>query len=136
LPELVYSLMTPLETATCPPALVKSEALPAGVMRITILSPCRRGQKIRLSYAGFEYSRTLDDIGFLTTTLDSIAGDAVPVTVLFEDGSRNTLTVTAQESCDTIGGALAGPVNMDLHAFEYGAAIGKPGMSGPALPRR
>ncbi len=130
--------MTPLETATCPPALVKSEALPAGVMRITILSPCRRGQKIRLSYAGFEYSRTLDDIGFLTTTLDSIAGDAVPVTVLFEDGSRNTLTVTAQDldRVTQLAVLWRAPSIWTSTPSSTAPPSASRGMSGPALPRR
>lgn len=115
--------------ATCPPAQIETTPLPAGLMRLTIASPCRKAQSLRIIYAGIELLRPLDAAGELTTDLDCIAGDDFPVDVLFEDGSRNSLKVTALDLTRVTKVAVLwrAPINLDLHAFEYAARPGAPG---------
>lgn len=125
-----------LPAASCPPALIKSEALPAGLMRVALLSPCRRTQTVRFVYAGFEFQRRFAEAGDLDMRLDCFAGDSAAVDVIFEDGSQVALAVAALDlhRVAKIAVLWEAPVNLDLHAFEYAARLDAPGHVWAGVP--
>jgi hypothetical protein len=115
--------------AACAPAQIAAAPLPGGLMQITIQSPCRQRQTIRLLYAGIEFVRRLDPDGRLTTQVDCVAGDEFPVDLFFEDGSTTSLSVAALDlgRVTKVAVLWKAPVNLDLHAFEYAARPDMPG---------
>ena len=109
--------------ATCPPATIDVTPLPAGMMQLAIVSPCRKQESVRTLYAGIELIHTFNQGGELKADIDCIAGDGFPLDVLFEDGSRSTVKVAALDLDHVTKVAVLwnAPVNLDLHAFEYAA---------------
>jgi hypothetical protein len=115
--------------ATCPPATVDVNPLPAGLMQLAVVSPCRKQENVRTLYAGIELIHTFNQAGELKTTIDCVAGDGFPLEVVFEDGTRSTVKVAALDldRVTKVAVLWRPPVNLDLHAFEYAARPDSPG---------
>lgn len=118
-----------IAVATCPPASIETTPLPAGLMRVTIASPCRKQEKVRMLYAGIEWVYAIGGDGVLTAQIDCVVGEDFPLDIVFADGSRVSLKVQALDLARVTKIAVLwrAPVNLDLHAFEYAAKPGSPG---------
>ena len=98
-------------------------------MQIQVLSPCRQGQDVALSYDTVDLRRVLPTGGAGVYTLDLFAGDRKSVDITFADGTRRVLPVVANDlgRVSKIAVRWRAPVNLDLHVFENGAMAGQPG---------
>ena len=98
-------------------------------MLLRIGTPCRADQVIRFGYGDATLVRKLDGAGRLELTLDLFAGTASPIAIVFEDGSSRELPARATDldKLEKIALIWRAPVDLDLHAFEYGATFGQPG---------
>lgn len=107
----------------CPPPAFELTPISAGRARIVIQSECRRFETVRLRYANAEFIRAFDETGTLDFVLDCFAGDNIPATAEFEDGTTASETVRALDldRMTKIAVLWSAPVNLDLHAFEYSA---------------
>lgn len=109
----------------------------AGRSEIEIQSRCRRFEPVKLTYADVGFVRVLDENGQLKFSLDCFAGDQIPVTAEFSDGTTiaqpvRTLDLDIVTKITVIWSA---PVNLDLHAFEYSALPGSPDHIWAGAPR-
>lgn len=107
--------------ATCPAPQIAIMPMSAGRSAISINSPCRQSESVRLQYAGLEFIRKLDQQGQLTFILDCMAGDTPPLKIVFSDGDQYSRQVKALdlERVTKLAVVWSAPVNLDLHAFEY-----------------
>ena len=113
----------------CAAPVLEGEARDAGMMRLVVRSSCHAGQEVHIAYGGVDQVRQLDAIGELDTEIDCFAGTKGDVTVRFDDGTTRQIAVTARDLDRVSKVALIwqAPVNLDLHAFEYGAQPGESG---------
>lgn len=113
----------------CAAPVVEGEALDAGMMRLQVRSSCHAGQDVHIAYGGVDLVRRLDAVGTLDTEIDCFAGAKGDVAIRFGDGTARTLPVTARdlERVSKVALIWQAPVNLDLHAFEYGAQPGESG---------
>lgn len=103
--------------------------LPGGRSQFSITDACRARQTVRFDYAGVPFLQVLDAAGRLDFILDCFAGDGTPVEIAFQDGSVFTRNAVARDMkrVSKISVLWSAEVNLDLHAFEYAAALGKRG---------
>ncbi len=120
----------------CPPPEIRIAPAAGGQMQIQIVSPCRQGQDIGLSYDTVALRRMLPAGGSGTFTLDLFAGDRKSVDVTFADGTRRVLPAVAHDlgRVSKVAVRWHAPVNLDLHVFENGATAGQPGHVWTAAP--
>lgn len=104
-------------------------------MRVHLMSPCRAGQSLSLGYGGAVLVRRLNAAGEFADTLDLFAG-ATPLTVTFDDTVRQTVATRARDldRVDKVAIIWSQPVDLDLHALEYGAQQGADGHVWAAAP--
>ncbi len=131
-PVEAASLATP---GACGAAEVVTEALEGGRMRVQLVSPCRAGASLSLAYGGAVLTRRLDAAGELNATLDLFAG-AAPAIATFDDGVRQSFATRALDldRIDKVAIIWSAPVDLDLHALEYGAQPGAVGHVWSAVP--
>jgi hypothetical protein len=116
---------TPVTTETT----VSTEALEGGRFKVAVAAPGRAGEAIQVSYGGANFVFVLDAKGQRTWTLDAFAGSAYPMTVRFADGTKRDVAVEVSDldAVTKVAVIWQAPVNLDLHAFEYGASSGDAG---------
>lgn len=100
-----------------------------GLTLISVGSSCRAGELVSITYAEATLVERLDAHGSSKTLLDCFAGDAVPITIAFEDGTSLTRQPVTDDLTKYSKVAIlwSNSVDLDLHAFEYAAASGDPG---------
>lgn len=114
---------------TCAPPEIALAAEAGGLTQITVGSACRAGELVSISYAEATFVVRLDNEGRSKTELDCFAGNAEPITITFEDGTR----VIRQPVTDDltryskVAIVWSSSVDLDLHAFEYAATRNDPG---------
>ena len=115
--------------AACEPAQIASEPLDGGRMLVRVATPCRADQTVHFGYGEATILGRLDGGGRLELTLDLFAGAASPVEITFEDGVSREIPARANDldKVEKIALIWRAPVDLDLHAFEYGATFGQPG---------
>ena len=116
-------------TAVCSATKIDPIPVQGGRTRFSVVSPCRKGEKVTINYAGFSQSGRLNDEGIREFEVDLFAGDQTIVEFVFEDGERmSRLPVTNDiDQVSKVAIVWNGPVNLDLHAFEYSSRIGDNG---------
>jgi hypothetical protein len=114
-----------IDGAGCGAPEVTAEPMDGGMMRIRVAAACRPNEAVQISYGGAEMIRRLDAWGALDLPLDCFVGASSSVELRFADGSRKTLPVTANDldKVSKVAAIWRAPVNLDLHVFEYGAAL-------------
>lgn len=110
----------------CPPATIQSSAMAGGRSRLKVLSPCRKEEAVTLKYAGLSNTGRLDENGQRDFVVDLFAGDHTVVEFIFADGSRTARLPISNDlvRLSKVAVVWRGPVNLDLHAFEYSSRIG------------
>ncbi len=131
------ALNIPAIALTCPDAVLATESLPGGRSKVSVQSPCRRGQTVSLQYGPITMQGALDDKGNTGFIADMFLGADAETSVTFADGKRQPLRLPAGDLDEVIKVAIVwdAPVNLDLHAFEYAAAQGEPGDIWSGAPR-
>ena len=110
----------------CPPATIQSSAMAGGRSRLKVLSPCRKEEAVTLKYAGLCNTGRLDENGQRDFVVDLFAGDQTVVEFIFADGSSTERLPISNDlvRLSKVAVVWRGPVNLDLHAFEYSSRIG------------
>ncbi len=91
----------------------------------SLFSPCRPEQRFLVEHSGLAFEATTDIDGFANFVVPAMVSEAV-VRVAFPDGGT-AFTDTAVESMSRmrrIAVVWNTPVDLDLHALEFGAATG------------
>lgn len=92
---------------------------------MTISAPCRGGEKVRVRYEKVDLVRVLNAGGEHTFDLDCFLGAGPGITVIFKDETAvSTILKTLDlDRVTKVATVWRGPVNLDLHAFEYAANL-------------
>lgn len=118
-----------LSAGDCAPPKVTAEAVPGGRARLALAAPCHGGKPMRLQYGDYAFERPLDASGQAAFLVDLFQGTGVPVAVVLGDSAPQAIALppTDLEKVSKIAIVWTAPVNLDLHAFAYGAADRDPG---------
>jgi hypothetical protein len=131
----VASLPQPTARCTVPPSLIL-DVKPAGLTEIVIESPCRAGRVAELSYDGLRFAVALDAAG--SATLAAVGfQQASDATLRFDDEEPSSFNIpfADTERMERVALIWDMPVDLDLHAFEFGALPSSSGHVGPDQPR-
>ena len=131
----VAALPSPTEPCTVPPALIL-DIRSAGLTEVIVDSPCHAGTVAELSYDGLSFGVALDGAGAGTVAAvgfqqasDAVmrfsGGETIDFNIPFADTERMARVALAWEL----------PVELDLHAFEFGALPRSDGHVRPDRPR-
>jgi len=125
-PSIIPSPQTPSRTeATCAAPTIEVVPQIAGQLEIKAQSPCRKGELVVGRYDELIVIGRFDGSGNWRFHVDCFFGDR-EVELTFENDTRAT-----KRSCTAVEKALTkvaivwdDHVDLDLHAFEYAAALG------------
>ncbi|MGB8813196.1 MAG: hypothetical protein WCC57_08420 [Paracoccaceae bacterium] len=134
--------LTPIAPAT--PTVVAGEDCPvqldlavkAGAMlEVTMITPCRMGERIVLKHGGFAITEKTSSTGFLFLTLPAMEQQAT-LQVLFGDGVKAEAKIAVPEMANIRRFAVQWSADdaFQLHAFADGADYGTPGHISAANP--
>ena len=131
--ELETAAVTPRETVTPQPtpttaiagdceADMQLSAVPGAEVTVAIAAPCRAGQLFRISHEALEFNALLDDNGEAKVTFPVFATQA-KVEVSFVDGAKVSDEVEVSDlfRFNRVAIVWDSPVDLNLHAYEYGA---------------
>lgn len=112
----------------CGEAEVTVSPLSAGRTSVVVVSPCRAYTLVTFDYGGWSASRFLDSSGRAQLEIDCFAGDTAPIDVSFQDGASVTRRAVARDmkKVSKVAVIWRSDVDLDLHAFEFGAIAGSP----------
>jgi len=98
-----------------------------GLTAISVQSDCRAGQDMIIAYGGASFIQNLDASGRAAFVLDGFAGHQELIHVRFMDRTEVMRLPPEQPARLTKVAILwSSGVDLDLHAFEFGAAFGDP----------
>ena len=129
----VPTLPTPRAAATpeqtCAAAQLTADGLASGQSRISLSSPCRKTQSVKLTYGPIELDQTIGADGKLAVVLDMLFDAQQPVVAVFADGSKQSVTPVGLDLDKVTKVAIVwqGPADLEMHAFEYAAFENEPG---------
>ena len=96
-----------------------------GLTEIAVQSDCRAGQDMIIDYGGASFIQNLDDAGRAAFVLDCFAGYRELIRVRFMDRTEVMRLPPEQTARLTKVAILwSSGVDLDLHAFEFGATFG------------
>ncbi len=129
------ALNIPAIALTCPDAVLSTEPLQGGRSKVSVQSPCRRGQTVSLQYGPITMQRTLDDKGNTAFIADMFLGADAETSVSFVDGKRQPLRLGAGDLNQVTKVAIIwdAPVNLGSACLRI---CGSPGRAGRRLERR
>lgn len=98
-------------------------AVPGAEVTIRLNSPCRAGQLFRISHEALEFNATLDASGQIEVTFP-VFSDQARISISFIDGSsvEDTVAVPDMFRFNRVAIVWDSPVDLNLHALEYGAS--------------
>lgn len=117
---------------------VTATAMPAAMVALDIMTPCRLGAPVVVNHSGLQIMATTDAVGLLALDIPAFQSPAFFL-VTFDDGLEESALVTLPDlqNFDRIGLGWQGDMGLELHAMESGAAFGDPGHiwhEAPATP--
>lgn len=107
---------------------VSATALPAAMVALDVMAPCRADATVTINHSGLEIVSTTDALGLLTLDIPAFETPAF-FSVTFADGIEETVLVGLPDlrDFDRIGLSWQGNMGLELHAMEFGAAFGDQG---------
>jgi len=131
------ALNVPAIALNCPDPAITAEPLAGGRSKVTVQSPCRRGQDVSLQYGPITTRHTFDDKGVSEFVADMFVGPGAKTNVSFADGQSRHVQLPRGDIDEVTKVAIIwdAPVNLDLHALEYAAMRGEPGDVWSGAPR-
>ncbi|MBL4627986.1 MAG: hypothetical protein JKY00_08100 [Roseicyclus sp.] len=117
---------------------VTATAMPAAMVALDVMAPCRADAVVTIIHSGLEISSSTDALGLLTLDIPAFETPAF-FSVTFADGVEEAVLVGLPDlpEFDRIGLAWQGNMGLELHAMEFGAAFGEAGhvwQDAPAAP--
>lgn len=132
---VVAAVPQPAAPCTTPPTLTLGNE-PGGITEVSIDAPCQAGTVAELAYDGLRFAIALDRAGTGSVRAFGLqrASDAV---VRFADRSERHFLLTFDdiERIERVVMVWDAPVDLELHAFEFGARPQDAGHVGPDRPR-
>lgn len=97
-------------------------AAPGAEVTVSITSPCRAGQVFRISHETLEFTARLDDAGHVELDFPAFTEQA-RVTATFDDDATVEASVEVPDMFrfNRVAIVWDSPVDLNLHALEYGA---------------
>jgi hypothetical protein len=99
------------------------DAVTGAEIVVSISAPCRAGQLFRITHETLEFNAVLDQYGEASISFPAFAENAV-VEVTFVDGAtmEEHVRVGSLDRFNRVAIVWDSPVDLNLHAYEYGAA--------------
>lgn len=121
--------------AGCAPAMLALSPLPGAMIGVAVEAPCRAGERLEISHAGLEFAVRLTDQAGWQGVVPALTEDAA-IALRFEAGDELLGRVRMAELSGLVrvGVEWRGAAPVELHAYEDGAAFGKPGHVHAAAP--
>lgn len=112
-----------LRERVCKDVTARTAPLRGGRVRIAIEARCHANKTVAIAYDAARFRLSLDKAGKRTFVLDLFAGTDTAASVIFPDGHETALSLNSPDADKVAKIALIwnAPVDLDLHAFEYGA---------------
>lgn len=125
----------PAQPCSIPPALTL-DIRPGGRTVVSIDAPCDADHMAQLSYDTLEFGIALDNAGKGSLTVPGLqpSSDA-ELRLPSGDGLAFDLPFADTDRIDRVAMVWRAPVQLDLHAFEFGAPPGSDGHVSPDRPR-
>lgn len=125
----------PAQNSTCE-ILLGTRATSGANIELDIFADCKPTEMVTVTHAGLSFSVLTDSQGAVRTSFPALEADA-EVSVLFDDGTNASANVIVNDidSFLRAGVSWQSAINLDLNAFEYGAAAGTDGHVSPEAPR-
>ena len=100
----------------------------AAMLDTSVYAPCDRGAEVQISHAGLSFDTLIGDDGQLLLAIPALVDDAT-ITVTLDDGRSQSDTTYVSDLAEHARVALqwAGPAELALHAYEFGAEYGQDG---------
>ena len=110
---------------TCAEPTIRTAPRVGGLLQFDIQSPCRNGQFVVGRYGDLVIVEKIDEKGNLAFQVDCFQGDR-EIALKFEDNWRATMHGCAiiENTLTKVAIVWEGTIDLDLHAFEYAAALG------------
>lgn len=117
---------------------VTATAMPAAMVALDVMAPCRTEAQVTINHSGLEISATTDALGLLTLDIPAFETPAF-FSVTFADGAEEAVLVGLPDlrDFDRIGLSWQGDMGLELHAMEFGAVFGDQGhvwLEAPSAP--
>jgi hypothetical protein len=131
--QSVRPIAAPDAGAPCRDTDVTSTPLVGGRVTLAVDIHCRAGQAWTIHYGTISFARRLDNRGRGTVTMDLFQGTKPPLTVEFERASPAVVALPEFAGPGEVPRFAKvtvlwqGPIQLDLHAYEYAAGHGEPG---------
>ena len=131
----VAALPSPATPCIIPPALIL-DVKPAGLTEVIVESSCHANSVAELSYDGLRLGVALDAAGAGAIAAVGLQ-QASDATLRFADNQTVSFNIpfADTERIERVAMAWEMPVDLELHAFEFGALPEDDGHVGPAQPR-
>lgn len=115
------------ELAACSVWVVVTPSAGA-MLDASVYAPCDRGAEVRVDHAGLTFDARIGDDGQLMLLVPALIDDAT-VSVSFADGrtQSDTTFVSDLRSVERVALQWAGPADLALQAYEFGAQFGDSG---------
>lgn len=122
------AIIEPGPLVACGEPRIAGKALQAGLVSISLQSPCRAGQTFQIAYGSAAFQRIFDANGRAEVVFDMFLGRDEKLAVVLADGARHEVAVTPTdlEKVSKVAVLWSAPVNLDLHAFAHAARFGEP----------
>lgn len=128
----------PAAASGCGVALA-AQSLPAGLVNLTLESPCAAGAPVTIHHGGMMFSDRTDGAGHLRVTVPALSAPAV---FIAEIGTTSAVAVAEVAGLDRLDRAVLqwqdsglGDGGLGLQALEFGARAGEPGHVWRGAPR-
>jgi len=111
--------------AACAAPVINAVPQIGGELQIKIQSPCRKGELVVGRYGELMIIERFDENGNLAFHVDCFLGDR-EIELTFENAARPTIRSCAavEKALTKVAIVWGDHVDLDLHAFEYAAALG------------
>ncbi|MCF6273312.1 MAG: hypothetical protein L3J37_09025 [Rhodobacteraceae bacterium] len=125
----------PAQNSSCTISL-SARALRGAMVELDIDAGCKPNQIATITHAGLAFSVLTDENGQISQSFPAMEENA-GITVTFADESSASTEVMIADIADVerAGVSWKSGLNLDLNAFEYGAAVGSEGHVSPQSPR-
>lgn len=106
----------------------EASVLPMARVELSISAPCYGGQRVTIHHSGLAFTEVTDAEGALDVIVPALSRQAVFV-ISLDNGKGNVVQARVDDlhAYDRVAVQWAGPVELQVHAREFGADYGGPG---------
>ncbi len=128
-------ITAPIQNSNCA-ILLDARTRNGAMIELSINAGCKAAQMVTIEHGGISFSVLTDAAGTASVSLPAME-ETAEVTVRFEDQSSATTQIEVRDIAGVIraGVSWQSGMDLDLNAYEYGAAVGTEGHVSPQSPR-